>query len=631
MSETSSDKTVFISYAQKDVDQARNLYEELKQAGLEPWFEEESLLPGQKRDLMIRQAIRNNRYFLVLLSPNSVKEGSVNREVARALDRIDDFPEQDTFIIPVKIGECDPVHEKLSDLKAVDLYLDWDKGMAGIRQTITNDIHDKRYGVGGENEPSDKPDKTASDQTTKNGDNMGKNTNIPEETPSQPPAPETKEESGSKGLIFLVLILLILASVGIGYLSRNALFILLNRNPDEFSQAIIYIIFVIVSLVAAIVVYGFMKATGFVSKAVKDKNQEQKYEFGGAMAGFFVTLTFLVSAYHLNAPSQPQELVINGNVGFEEDQSPVENAIVGLKNLPGYETRTDHFGNFTLRLPANYDRNVYFFLINYGGSYYTRKVERSEIEGIFIQIPKPETSDNFMELKTKMAFIRVPGGNYKMGCPEDDPDCNSYEKPEHSVYLDDFWIGKYEVTQAQWKFVMGDNPSNFQKEGDDELDYPVENVSWHEVQRFVEKMNRIKNPDGKTYRLPTEAEWEYACSKGLGRKDLPESTVLSQIAWYSQNKNDATAEIGGRDPFEHLEIYDMLGNVWEWCQDAYDAKAYRFHRHRNPENLNGIGKVIRGGSWGFDPKYLRCTARKSSPAEMGTKNIGFRLVMKENS
>ena len=149
-------------------------------------------------------------------------------------------------------------------------------------------------------------------------------------------------------------------------------------------------------------------------------------------------------------------------------------------------------------------------------------------------------------------MVYVEGGTFTMGCTSEQSDCNSYERPTHRVTLDGFWIGKYEVTQAQWEAVMGSNPSSFKDCGGN---CPVETVSWNDVQEFLKKLNQMT---GKNYRLPTEAQWEYAArggSKSKGYK-YSGSNSMDSVAWYDGNYSFETHAVGQKSPNE-LGIYDM--------------------------------------------------------------------------
>lgn len=216
----------------------------------------------------------------------------------------------------------------------------------------------------------------------------------------------------------------------------------------------------------------------------------------------------------------------------------------------------------------------------------------------------------------EMVFVR--GGTFQMGSNDHDR-----EKPIHSVTLSDFEIGKYPVTQKVWQEIMGNNPSHFK--GCD--DCPVENVSWNDVQEFLKKLNQ-KYP-GKNYRLPSEAEWEYAARGGQQSKGYTYagSNDIGEVAWYAENSGRKTHPVGSKKANE-LGIYDMSGNVWEWCQDAW---------HENYQGAPTDGsawisggeqwqRVLRGGSWGNVPNYCRAAFRLWYDPILRYGGCGFRLV-----
>ena len=168
-------------------------------------------------------------------------------------------------------------------------------------------------------------------------------------------------------------------------------------------------------------------------------------------------------------------------------------------------------------------------------------------------------------------MVLVKGGTFQMGSNERDD-----EKPIHAVTVGDFYIGKYEVTQKEWEAVMGSNPSRFKG-----ANRPVELVSWNSIQEFLQKLN---SKAGKHYRLPTEAEWEYAAKGGnQGQNyECSGSNSIDEVAWYNGNSSRQTHEVGQKQPNE-LGIYDMSGNVWEWCSDWYDANYYSSSPSKNPQ------------------------------------------------
>ena len=220
-------------------------------------------------------------------------------------------------------------------------------------------------------------------------------------------------------------------------------------------------------------------------------------------------------------------------------------------------------------------------------------------------------------------MVYVEGGTFTMGATsEQGSDAYSYEKPAHSVRLSNYYIGQTEVTQALWKAVMGNNPSNFK--GDN---LPVEQVSWNDCQEFVRKLNRLT---GKNFRLPTEAEWEYAArggNKSCGYK-YSGGNNLGEVAWYYDNSGSTTHPVATKSPNE-LGLYDMSGNVWEWCQDWYGD--YSSSTQTNPTGpYNGSYRVYRGGSWGNNAWSCRVSGRLSDiNPDYRFYHLGFRLVLSQ--
>ena len=221
-------------------------------------------------------------------------------------------------------------------------------------------------------------------------------------------------------------------------------------------------------------------------------------------------------------------------------------------------------------------------------------------------------------------MVRVEAGTFTMGATPEMGDPFDADKPAHRVTLtNDYYIGKYEVTQALWKAVMGNNPSNFK--GDN---LPVEKVSWDDCQEFISKLNRIT---GKTLRLPTEAEWEYAARGGNNSRgyQYSGSNNLSDVAWFRGNSGGKPHAVGTKQPNE-LGIYDMSGNVDEWCQDWYWYGAYSSSSQVNPTGANsGSDRVFRGGSWSGEARYCRSSYRLYYTPDHSNYSLGLRLVLSE--
>ena len=223
----------------------------------------------------------------------------------------------------------------------------------------------------------------------------------------------------------------------------------------------------------------------------------------------------------------------------------------------------------------------------------------------------------------EMNFVLLPGGSFQMGCTSNSSDCNEDEKPVHRVTLSPFEMMTTEVTQGMWKSVMGDNPSDFDSCGEN---CPVEHISWNEVQGFITKLNE-KN-DGYLYRLPTEAEWEYASRAGTSTDYYGDGAVnLENIAWYNGNSYSSTHPVAQKYP-NGFGLYDMHGNVWELVSDWYEKDYYSNSVKENPWGPSGgSSRVIRGGSWNFSPSYLRSSNRLYLESGfLGSDFVGFRLV-----
>lgn len=245
-----------------------------------------------------------------------------------------------------------------------------------------------------------------------------------------------------------------------------------------------------------------------------------------------------------------------------------------------------------------------------------------------------------------MEFVGIPAGSFLMGtqapsCPKDDlfttkdeaADCqssvNSHETPRHRVAVEGFYMAATEVTQAQWVAVMGSNPSHFKSEAvGDSRHHPVENVSWEDVQTFVGRLNAREGTDN--YRLPSEAEWEYAARAGTTTTYScgDDESCLDKIAWYEDNSDKRTHPVGQKQP-NRFGLYDTTGNVWEWVADCWHD-SYRGSPTDGSAWTGGCSagdRVNRGGSWYNVARYCRSAYRfYDSPDFRSDGTIGFRLV-----
>ncbi|MDP8246317.1 MAG: formylglycine-generating enzyme family protein [Candidatus Hinthialibacter antarcticus] len=226
-----------------------------------------------------------------------------------------------------------------------------------------------------------------------------------------------------------------------------------------------------------------------------------------------------------------------------------------------------------------------------------------------------------------LVLARIPAGSFLMGSDSSEPGHEDNEAPQHEVVIsEDFYMGKFEITQAQWVAIMGSNPSHEEMIGDN---LPVNKVSLDECQEFLKRLNGMLN-DWR-YRLPTEAEWEYACRAGsktttsFSKNPTPEQ--IDKHAWYRENSDYVIHPVGFKTP-NAWGLHDMYGNVWEWCWDWYGP--YSPIKRTDPRGPSeGEEIVIRGGSWMAKPEFIRSADRGKMDDSRGYHTGGFRIVWSE--
>lgn len=245
-----------------------------------------------------------------------------------------------------------------------------------------------------------------------------------------------------------------------------------------------------------------------------------------------------------------------------------------------------------------------------------RNIRINEASGIQ-EIPK-----TFISSSTGMELVLIPAGEFMMGSPSEEQGRYDDEGPVHEVTIkNSFYMGKYPVTQKQWKRVMGNNPSNFKGEA-----RPVESVSWKEVQTFVQKLNEKEGAD--KYRLPSEAEWEYACRAGTQTRYSfgDDESKLNEYAWYDKNSGSETHPVGQKKP-NSWDLYDMHGNVWEWVQDGWHSNYNGAPSDGSAwEDGSGSYRVDWGGRWSSRARGCRSAVRDDPEGRFN--GLGFRLLRK---
>lgn len=237
-----------------------------------------------------------------------------------------------------------------------------------------------------------------------------------------------------------------------------------------------------------------------------------------------------------------------------------------------------------------------------------------------LEVVFAEDNTHFYINDVRFDLVYVQGGSYKMGNNNAEPD----ECPVHRVVVPNFYIGKYEISQEQWELIMGTNPSF--KKGNK---YPVENVNWFDAYMFIRKLNEIT---GRKFQLPTEAQWEYTASGGIYSKGYKYSgsNIIDEVAWYHGNSGAKThMAVEQYKRANELEVYNMSGNVWEWCHDYYAEDYYRTYRDTiNPQGaVTSNKRVIRGGSIQMEDRFSRITNRDAYEPSGSDWDIGFRIIM----
>ncbi|MFM6872775.1 MAG: formylglycine-generating enzyme family protein [Dolichospermum sp.] len=235
-------------------------------------------------------------------------------------------------------------------------------------------------------------------------------------------------------------------------------------------------------------------------------------------------------------------------------------------------------------------------------------------------------------MNLELEMIAIPGGTFMMGSPENEEGSRDRERPQHEVTIKPFLMGKYPITQAQWEIVAALEKVNidleFYPSFFEDNNLPVEHISWNDAQEFCARLSRMTN---KAYRLPSEAQWEYACRGGTTTPFYFGDKITAKLANYDGNyvysdEQEETTEVGSFSP-NAFGLYDMHGNVWEWCQDDWhdnyegaptDGSAWT--------GLSSDKKVLRGGSWYNFSDFCRSACRICNAADFDDDNIGFRVV-----
>lgn len=241
-------------------------------------------------------------------------------------------------------------------------------------------------------------------------------------------------------------------------------------------------------------------------------------------------------------------------------------------------------------------------------------IEPGESIDLFVELIKAK---QVQDLETGLEFVWIPAGCFQKGCGPWAEDCDADESPARKVCLPGFWMGRCEVTQKEWNQVMDSNPSQFQT-GEN---YPVEQVTWTQARAFAGKI--MPEQEAVTARLPSEAQWEYAARSGGREEAFAGGDNPEALAWYRNNSRGSTHPVGEKQP-NGLGLFDMSGNVWEWCRDAYVPEAYGHNQTVSRENV--LFRVRRGGCWQSPRHKIRSLYRGRYP-HLAFESNGLRLVL----
>lgn len=313
----------------------------------------------------------------------------------------------------------------------------------------------------------------------------------------------------------------------------------------------------------------------------------------------------------------------------EKDDRPTADELLNMINsekIPEGSIKVKGHGKRTVRVDQNERTKskwifvVIIALLIGGATYYFLNQNKSlitEKTEEFVQ-----QTDTFTINGISFEMVKIPGGTFKMGCTDaNDGSADANERPAQNRKVSDFYMGKYEVTQKLWFVIMNNNPSTMTNDN-----YPVNNISWDDCQLFIQKLNAIT---GRNFRLPTETEWEYAAKAHLNADGIQSDTPyryagtngnLSDYAWYSSNSGGRIHVVGGKQPND-FGLYDMSGNVIEWCQDIYTN-----YSTGNPE-IDKDQRVLRGGFYNGDAASVRCSSRGSCNYKTPMEPFGMRLCL----
>jgi hypothetical protein len=609
---------IFLCYAREDIVAVKAVYQKLSDAGYYPWMDKKDLLPGQKWRIETPKALKAARFVIIFFSKQSVsKEGYVQREFKLALDTLEEKPEGKVYIIPVRLDDCQ-VPESFGHIHYCDLFEK--DGLELVLKTIKSQLEEPAQpeDVGIPLEEHQRVLKELEEQKKQ----FEKERKKLEAEKRQAEAEKRRQEQEE------------LERQAAEEKRRRKQEIAYQQKthqprviPQETPDGKIHgskKIFLGIALVAVIVISSVI----IINSIPSDSDPQADVAVNEPPPTITRDTLPKVQTEEKIPPPQLSLYTRDGRskVILEKNKSgewegTLQMRLVSSTNKDSALYDNNRFyariNNYQIELQASARKYYLEGKLNFGNRRFTerpiqffdRKNEYAASDTYSLafdykETPKPVKPEVYGDLFSLNKFEKISAGSFQMGSENG----SSNEKPLHTVRITNpFYLGKHEVTQEQWEAVMGNNPGHFKGKN-----LPVESVSWEDVQEFLRRLNQQIGRE--IFRLPTEAEWEYACRAGTSGDYAGN---LDDMAWYSSNSNAQTHPVGTKQPND-WGLYDMHGNVWEWCQDWYG--------YYSSGPATGSERVIRGGGWNLFALYCRSAFRGSfSPGDRSGR-LGFRLV-----
>jgi len=646
---------VFISYAREDIDVAKRLYRDLEEAGVKPWMDKKDIRIGENWQFKIRQAVKESDYFLALISEKSVsKKGYVQKELKLAMDILDEVPPDDIFVLPIRLDESIPRHERLIERQWGDLFPSYDDGLKEILQTLPvqgKSDQTKTDDTKAEVTQKEKPTNESEDATQipekplvkeepdvhGGGDDQGTATSNKPKVEKTPPAPadqpkkavKPKEKIPSNPEPTIKSEPITSKPVSASKVKKSHYKPVVESEKKQSStskKAWVLGLFLFILCIVPFIWKKPIKTS--ISEKTLTATKQSKPRIQLSRDPLSVSSSEAQKVFKLDSDWRPLEYVKNeyenqGKVivdyatGLMWGKAGSDSAMYFYEAQPYIdELNQERFAEYSdwrlpsidelmsLLEPEKQSNDLYidpmFDSKRWCWSADTLKDSSDRAWYVLFDLGRVNWSSYFLD----SYYVRAVRSIHSNESKNQKSITNTLGMK--FVLLDKgFYMQTTEVTQGQWKAVKGNNPSEF-KDCDD---CPVEMVSWRDVQKFIKKLNQ---QTGGKYRLPTEAEWEYACRAGSTTTYYfgDGENMLGNYAWYDLNSGGKTHPVGQKKP-NAWGLYDMHGSVSEWCQDNWSGY--------------GSGRVYRGGSWEDNAGDCQSAYRGHASPDAWGDGLGFRL------